>query len=60
MMEEHQLEPSARVFEALMMALGQRGHLAEALQVLAAMKERDVPLREATFAALILAYGADR
>lgn len=59
-MEEHQLEPSAGVFEDLMMALGQRGHLTEALQVLAAMKERDVPVREATFAALILAYGADR
>lgn len=59
-MEEHALDPNARVFEALMLALGQRGHLGEALQVLAVMKERNVPVREATFAALILAYGADR
>lgn len=59
-MEQHKLEPSPHVFEALMMALGQRGCLREALQVLAAMKERDVPVREATFAALILAYGNNR
>ncbi|XP_063883636.1 leucine-rich PPR motif-containing protein, mitochondrial-like isoform X2 [Scylla paramamosain] len=58
-LERHCIEPSAHVFEVLMMALGQRGHLEGALQVLTMMKEHGVAVREATFAALILAYGAE-
>ncbi|XP_045114025.1 leucine-rich PPR motif-containing protein, mitochondrial-like isoform X2 [Portunus trituberculatus] len=58
-LEKHSIEPSAKVFEVLMMALGQRGHLDGALRVLTRMKDRGVAVREATFAALILAYGAE-
>ena len=56
-LEKHCIEPSAHVFEVLMMALGQRGHLDGALQVLTRMKDHGVTVRETTFAALILAYG---
>lgn len=58
-LERHRLEPSAHVFEVLMMALGQRGHLDGALRVLTMMKEHGVAVKEATFAALILAYGTE-
>ncbi|KAG0702083.1 Leucine-rich PPR motif-containing protein, mitochondrial [Chionoecetes opilio] len=58
-LESHRIEPNAQVFEKLMMALGQRGHLDGALQVLAMMKECRIAVREATFAALIRAYGVN-
>ncbi|XP_071548797.1 uncharacterized protein [Panulirus ornatus] len=59
-LEHHQLEPSKRVLESLMLLLGHHGDVAGATNTLNIMKQWNIPVSETILSALIMAHGISK